>query len=330
MPEWAIADKWPLLAGRLGALASVLTLDRLRHGLVLLLAVWLLSLAADVFWRLMPEPASPAISPAMLAPVQRRAQTATPAAPAETVDVQRMQGWHLFGQQAAEPQAQPDEQPVASEVDLNARETRLQLKLLGVMQSSDSSDGYAIIEHASTAELYRVGDALPAGRSVKLARVLADRVIIDNRGSMESLLLYDEQAGGSSAAVVPAARPASPAAAAQVLDKRNNQQLTQMASNYREQLMQNPMSLADVIKVSIAKDSSGNVIGYSIRPGRDREQFAAFGLQSGDIVTSVNGIPLDDPARAMELYGQLRTATEASFSIRRGSEDLNVIVGLAQ
>ena len=209
---------------------------------------------------------------------------------------------------------------------LEAQATRLQLKLLGVMLSSVDAS-YAVIEHSGQSDLYRVGQAIPGGQRVTLSRVLADRVIIDNRGSLESLMLYDEN---KNTQAVQINKPvAKPSAAAKVVDQRNNQQVTEMANAYREQLMNNPMSLADVIRISVAKDSNGNVMGYSIRPGRDRKQFTDFGLQSGDIVTAVNGIALDDPAKAMELYGQLRTAKEASLDIKRGSENINVLVGFS-
>lgn len=336
MPEWAINNnKWPELANRLTGLLTAIPQARLRQGLMVLLLAWIVSLAADVFWLVMPQPASPAIPPAML---QGGGQTQKPAPASqasrqeqESVDIDSMQAWHLFGRQEAEQVVEEAVPEAPSDAELEARETRLSLKLLAVMQMPVSNSGYAVIEHASKADLYRVGDTLPGGRDVKLQRVLVDRVIIDNRGNLESLLLYEESEESAQAArAVRTRQRQTQRGDARVLDQRDNPRLTQMANQYRQQLMSNPMSLADVIKVSIAKDASGDVIGYSIRPGRDRQQFAAFGLQSGDIVTAVNGVSLDDPARAMELYSQLRTATEASFSIKRGSENLNVIVGLTE
>lgn len=286
-------------------------------------------MSADVFWMLVPQPSSAAL-PAMMQ-TYSAAGARAPVVRSEKpqIDIANMQSWHLFGQNKQELVVVEQTPLVNDDEALDAKETRLNLKLLGVMLST-GNDSYAVIEHAGKAELYRIGDAIPGGQNVKLSRVLADRAIIDNRGNLESLLLYDDSQQGGGVAPV-AARP-QPVRnnAQQVVDQRNNPHLTQMASAYREQLMSNPMSLADVIRVSIAKDADGNVIGYSIRPGRDRKQFADFGLQSGDIVTAVNGISLDDPAKAMELYGQLRTAQEASFAIKRGNEDISVIVGLSE
>ena len=88
---------------------------------------------------------------------------------------------------------------------------------------------------------------------------------------------------------------------------RSDTQVTELAQGYRNQLYQNPGSLADVIQVTPASEG-GKLVGYRINPGRDPAQFAKFGLKPGDVVTMINDVRLDDPQRALELYNLLRTA----------------------
>ena len=190
--------------------------------------------------------------------------------------------------------------------------------------------GYAIIAAANASGLYKVGEKIEGFPDVTLAKVEADRAILNNRGNSEFLLLYDDEANQVTDAGDAPVSALSTNAPKTVVDRRNDAQFSEMATNYRDRLVENPMSLADIIKVSVAKDGEGTVIGYRIRPGRDRKQFADFGLQSGDIVTSINGMPLNDPARAMELYGQLRDLKEASFVVQRGGEQINMMVGLKE
>lgn len=326
MANWADKNALPTALSGAG-IAAFLPLSRLRLILQWLVGVALLSLLADVFWQVMPKPQTNSSLPSLLGNLQLSTQTKPSAQNTQTVDLATMQSWHLFGQaQQAAVVVEPEVKAVDNNAALEAKETRLQLKLLGVMVSS-GDDSYAVLEHAGQSDTFKVGQAIPIGQGIVLSRVMADRVIIDNRGSLESLMLYDDSKGNP---IVQVNRPAPPVSTGKkVVDQRSNAQVTQMADSYREQLMNNPMSMADVIRISIAKDSNGNVIGYSIRPGRDRKQFADFGLQAGDIVTSVNGVSLDDPAKAMELYGQLRTAREASLDIKRGSENINVLVGFS-
>jgi general secretion pathway protein C len=155
-----------------------------------------------------------------------------------------------------------------------------------------------------------------------LNKVLADRAIIDNNGRFETLWLYDPNASsnlGSSQSVADA--PSS------TVDMRTNAGVSQLAQTYRNQLYQNPSSLADVIQVTPASEN-GKLIGYRINPGRDPAQFAKFGLKPGDVVTMINDVKLDDPQRALELYNMLRTQSEASITVHRGNEDVVLLVSL--
>lgn len=53
---------------------------------------------------------------------------------------------------------------------------------------------------------------------------------------------------------------------------------------------------------------------FAIKPGSIYEQ---LGLQNGDIVLKVNGIALDSPAKALELYGDLQNLTELTIDYER-------------
>jgi general secretion pathway protein C len=62
---------------------------------------------------------------------------------------------------------------------------------------------------------------------------------------------------------------------------------------------------------------NGKLEGYRIRPGKDRRLLSKFGLRSGDVVKSVNGVPLDNPIKALEIMKQLSTATSVTVDIER-------------
>ncbi len=318
MPNWPTTNNLSgLLKPAINGL-SVIPATKVRYVLLLLTGIWFLSLLADFIWMWVPE-SKPSAVVNIVGPNVFSAMSGQQNQP--TIDLSLMQSWQLFG--SAEIV-----NPVASssaDTPNEASITSLQLILLGVIFSDIPEEGYAVIQGANIAGLVKVGESIPAGNNVSLAKVLVDRVIINNNGRMESLLLYTETP------INPESVPSSePVASKSVMDQRNNPELSAIAGNYRNQLLTNPLSLADVIKVSIAKDAEGKLIGYRIRPGRDRAQFAQFGLQTGDVVTAINGTPLDDPAKAMELYGQLREAKEASFVVRRGDQEINLIVGLTQ
>jgi general secretion pathway protein C len=100
-----------------------------------------------------------------------------------------------------------------------------------------------------------------------------------------------------------------------------------LARSYRDRLYQNPQSLADVVTVSAVREN-GELQGYRIAPGKQQEQFKQLGFEPGDLVTSVNGIALDDPANTLRLYQTMRTANEAVFDLQRGDQTVTVSVSL--
>ncbi|ARN74836.1 type II secretion system protein GspC [Oceanicoccus sagamiensis] len=245
--------------------------------------------------------------------------------PASKTDISQLQSINLFGVAGAVPLAPVESVPVADEMALNATKTKLKLSLEGIVYTPDDDESLAVIVYQNKQDQYYIGDKLPVGNKVTLARVMADHVILDNSGRYESLWLYDDEkkAAGKGAAAV--SRPASKA----VTDKRNNNDATKLATGYRDRLYKNPSSLAEVLRISPAQ-KNGQMLGYRVSAGRDRKQFAALGFKANDIVTSINGIELDEPSKALQIYKLMRTAKEATFVVDRNGSPVEVLVSLGE
>jgi general secretion pathway protein C len=244
------------------------------------------------------------------------------------VDIEELAGWNLFGTAEAPPDpatlaaARPQDSGLAG-IEDKAKETRLSLKLQGIIASSDPTAARAMIESKREQDQYAVGDKLPLSGNVKVAKIMNDRVVLDNDGSYELLMLFDESTVGKTPM-----QPAAPREDAEAtLDRRGDRDVTQMAEAYRQRLYNNPQSLADVVKIAAVREG-GKLQGYRVSAGKDRKQFESLGFQANDVVTGVNGIALTDPGKAMELYRIMRSADEASFNVRRGGEELTLVVGL--
>ncbi len=299
----------------------------LRIGLLLLLGIWVLYSIATLFWSLFPaaEPESPDV--AVINPVSRQQSRAAPV----EIDLEQMRQWHLFGEAGAAPVAEAE--PVIEErtssardgIEKGARETRLELKLRGVVASTEDGLGHAIIEHRKKQAVYAVEDKMPVSGQVTLAKVMPRQVVLDNGGTYELLVLFEEtELDSQSVAPAPRVTPVSKPAE---VDKRTDEKATELAQGYRDRLYQNPQSLAEVVSVSAVR-RDGQLEGYRIAPGKDKDQFSQLGFESGDLVTRVNGIALNDPANTMRLYQTLRTATEAVFDLRRGEQQVSISVSL--
>jgi len=118
-----------------------------------------------------------------------------------------------------------------------------------------------------------------------------------------------------------------PATVAPAGGERTAENASAVARAYRERLYQNPQSLADVVTISAVREN-GELLGYRIAPGKEKEQFELLGFQAGDLVTGVNGIALNDPANTLQLYQTMRSASEAVFDLQREDQPLTISVTL--
>lgn len=313
MSDSSTAAKLSVALQPVMAMLSKVSLDLWRKSVYLLLGAFILFVLAQLLWLFLPS-AEPLDVPTTIisAPVS--------GAPVTKVDVAAIQSQHLFGELGAAAAAEQAVPTVDPELGENAKPTRLNLQLMGVVYSSDPSQGLAVIVYQNNQEQYAVGDKLPVGR-VSLAKVLTDHVIIDNGGNYESLWLFEEQSKQA------ATRSAQPRASVVVNDMRGNEAVDTMAEDYRQRLYQNPNSLADVVRI-VPAQKAGKMIGYRVSPGKDRKQFAQFGFKSGDIVTGINGIDLNDPAQALQVYKTMRSAQQASFTVDRNGSAVEIVVSL--
>lgn len=327
---------WQQVVARLQTFSDPLRQRRLKQGLVAVAIVWMVFALVELVWSLVPAPEVPPAPDNIVNPlVEAAASTGR-----RPVDIEQMAGWSLFGDAAtantaalAEAEELSVQQDGLAGIEDGAQETRLALTLQGIVASSNPDLARAIIEAKREQGQYAVGDELPINNRVKLAKILSDRVVIDNAGKYELLLLFDEDdfkisAGAAETGTTAGlARPTTNSS--RRMDRRGSQDVTQLAENYRRRLYNNPQSLAQVVNIAAVREE-GQLRGYRVSAGRDAEQFAAMGFQSNDIVTGVNGIRLSDPGKAMELYRVMRTAKEASFDVLRDGQEVTLVVGLGE
>ena len=309
--------------------------QRVRRVVALVLIAWLLYALVTLIWALMPAPEAEPV------PLDKLVNPASPEPSSSDripVDIEQMVGWQLFGEmgEVVAEVAEPAVTDSSREgIERGARETRLDLTLRGVLASTEDGLGHAIIEHRSQQQVYMVDDALPVAGKVVLAKVMPTQVVLDNAGTYELLTLFDDteldvalQAAARQAPQVsPAARPAADGSAAVRIDKREDSATSELAGSYRDQLYQDPGSLAEVVRISAVRDG-GELRGYRVAPGRNTAQFEQLGFRSGDLVTAVNGFALDDPANTMRLYQAMRDAGEAVFDLERDGQSVSVAVTL--
>ena len=265
--------------------------------LVVLLAWQLVQLGWAVLGARSNSPAAGAAAP-VTAPV--------PGMAGRTIDVGTIVNAHLFGTATAPGAGDTDPNSVAA--------TQMPLVLVGTIAQTDPATGYAIIgESAAAAKVYAVGKTITGG--TKLHSVYPDRAILDRGGKLEALLLPKRFTGaGMNAAAAPL--PGAPP------DGMLGDRLRQIAA-------QNPSAITEILRPQPVF-ANGQQRGYRVYPGRNRQQFHRLGLLPGDLVTAINGTPLDDPARGMEIMQTMNSATDVTISVERNGQSTQISINNAQ
>ena len=224
---------------------------------------------------------------------------------ARAVDVGAIVNAHLFGVAAA---------PGANETDPNSvAASQMPLVLVGTIANSDPELGYAIIgESSAAAKVYAVGKTITGG--TKLHSVYPDRAILDRGGKLEALLLPKRfsGAGMNAASPLPGAPPGGTI----------GERLRQLAA-------ENPGAITEILRPQPVF-ANGEQRGYRVYPGRNRTQFSRLGLLPGDLVTAINGTPLDDPARGMEIMQTMNSATDVTVTVERNGQTTQININNAQ
>lgn len=224
--------------------------------------------------------------------------------PHPTVNVQAVVSAHLFGLATADP---------ATQDPANAPLSSANLVLAGTIATQDPKHGIAIISAGGPSKVYSVGDNV-SGAS--LYSVYLDHVILDRGGTLETLILPRQLPGDRSQA------------SARRLGA--NQRTVAAVDNIRRMVQQDPGILDQVMRTVASYDNAaGKLRGFRAYPGRNRAIFSKLGLKPGDLVTAINGQPLDDPQRSQEVFNTIQTSDHVTVTIERGGQRQDISLNIA-
>jgi general secretion pathway protein C len=221
-------------------------------------------------------------------------------------DIQTVVSAHLFGVPPVETNQDPE----------NAPQSSANLQLAGTIATQDPKRGVAIIsDGGGPSKVYSVGERI-GGAS--LHSVYLDHVILDRGGALETLLLPRQ--------LPPSSRPVSTARRA-AADPRT----AVAVDNIRRMVQQDPGILDQVMRTVASYDNAaGKLRGFRAYPGRNRAIFSKLGLKAGDLVTAINGTPLDDPQHAQDVFNTIQTSDHVTVTIERGGQKQDITLNIAQ
>ena len=266
---------------------------RLPFWLSLALGVLIAWNLAELTWALLPRPKS-------VAPIYK-----APASAAPVFNPARVADLHLFGM------------PTGN-TEVNAPETTLNLTLRGIVAATpDTKESLAIITANGNGQMYAVGAQLPGG--AVLQSIYPDRVLLSLNGRMQTLRLPKSSSGsgGINSSLLPPGVP-------QIV-YGSTLPATENLNQLRNELIRHPERLMDMMR-AMPVMQNGKLSGYRVFPVGNSDAFGKLGLEPGDVVTAVNGIPLDNPAQSLQVLNNIRTSDQVSITfIRNGQQQTRVL-----
>ena len=223
--------------------------------------------------------------------------------------------------------------------------TDLNIELLGTLVTENQEDSLATTKMSGETKLARIGAELDEG--VTLAGIARTYIVIEREDSFECVLLWGEKptksnrpgrlssvSGGRNRYQSPTARP--PRKPNPRNRKQNNNANKRKRKDYSRGVakvaewdykIDRTMldeELSDMTQLTQGAKVVPNIVGGKYRGFRlvgvrSNSLYRAIGLQSGDSIRRVNGVEIDSPTKALQLFEQLRKSNSIAVDIdRRG------------
>lgn len=169
----------------------------------------------------------------------------------------------------------------------------------------------AIIDDKGKQQLYRIGDEIMGARILAIFR---NKVIMEVNGQEQQLIPEEPGAKrGAPMAGLPGASPVGMPGGTTSGDMAN--------------VMQNMEQFLGRARV-VPYFKGGQPYGFRVSNVEGESPLFGMGVRSGDVIRSVNGIPVRSPEDAFQAYQQLANQSSVQVELERGGSSLSVNVPL--
>jgi len=181
--------------------------------------------------------------------------------------------------------------------DTSVSKIPLPLLLVGTMPGRNHKEGLAMIGvNKDSPQTYQAGAILVNG--VRIAEIYTDHVVLERNNQHVNLYLTgtgEHKVSSQLASLLTVGGEANP--------------VEPVKATHREML-------TDYIRPSPVYDKE-MLKGYQVYAGQQSGVFSQMGLQAGDIITSLNGVPLTEPQTAIAQLQQLTEGSAMTATIER-------------
>lgn len=168
------------------------------------------------------------------------------------------------------------------------------------------------------------GDAAPVEEYIPEPEpeVVPDQLMMQQQ-ELQQQQIQQEEAEEDGVPQVPVPPGAVPPQAPQVDPEANSGDSG--LGNFRQQVAQNNLKLLEVVRPSPVSEK-GQLTGFRVTPGQNEALFRQTGLQAGDVVTGINGTPLNSNASSLQAMQGLMNSASAELTVLRSGQTTSIRV----
>jgi general secretion pathway protein C len=204
-------------------------------------------------------------------------------------------------------------------VDLNTlQQTQLGLKLWGTVYGM-AGKTYAVIEETATRKqhLFSIGDEV---QSASVEMILREKVVLGVKGKKEILKIEKPAGGRGRVATKRESRTSAPVP--EESGAKDGKEVVIQRSRI-DDAIQNVNQLMRHVRIR-PHFTNGQPDGLKLTGVRPGSIFTDIGFRNGDIITGVNGKPIESVDDALKFYSSLKSADNVDLQIRRRGADQTI------
>lgn len=202
------------------------------------------------------------------------------------------------------------DQPIAGDAERPLAQMGITLR--GTI-SGPSEIARAIIEEAGDQKLFRIGEAV---KGATLIAIFRNKVIMDVNGQQQMLVVEETPSSPRMASLSSGAR-----------EPRRPRTAVSDAVRGAAEPMRNMDQLIGSARV-VPYYRGGQPYGFRVSDVVEGSEIYTHGMRSGDIIKSVNGVPIRTPQDALSAYQELQSGATVQLEVERQGTTTSISVPL--
>ncbi len=207
------------------------------------------------------------------------------------------------------------------------KKSNLAYKITGIIFGGDAKSSAALLEQNSTKQqiTYKLGDTLPEGP--KISDISLNKVYLLSKDCPEYLEIdYPTFPQGRRSTQAQKNRNSAAEYSESGFERVGNN--TTVTKQWVNDIILNKLSSTLEEARAVPNLVGGQVKGFTLTQIIPGSVYTKMGLKNGDIISSLNGIELNDAARAIQTLNSMRNENKIDLEIIRDGQPVNLKVNV--